>query len=190
MEEYISDIQKKLKKRLQKERYRHTVGVAYTAAALAMKYEFDIQKAFLAGLLHDCAKAYKSSKYLQMASVYDISVSDSEEKNPSLLHAKLGACLAKSVYGINDEDILNSIIFHTTGRPGMTLLEKIVFTADYIEPGRYKQKRLDEIRKTAFENIDLCIFMISEDTVSHLKTKPDAIDPNTELTYLYYKKLV
>lgn len=190
MDDNILSIQKKLSKRLNKERYNHTLGVAYTASSLAMKYGEDIKTAFLAGLLHDCAKAYKSSKYLQMAKDYSVSVTESEEENPSLLHAKLGACLAKNVYGIFDENILNSIIYHTTGRPDMSVLEKIIYIADYIEPGRYKQKRLKEIRETAFNNLDQCMVMILEDTIEHLKTKTNAIDPNTELTYNFYLEAI
>lgn len=178
---------KKMSKKLPKERYYHTLGVAYTADSMAMKYGADHDKAFTAGMLHDCAKAFKSDKYILMAEKANIEVSDSERENVQLLHSKLGAYIAKEKYGISDEDILNSITFHTTGRPDMSLLEKIIYIADYIEPGRTKQKRLPEIRKMAFENIDVCLFMILEDTMEHLKSKNNVIDPMTEKTYIYYK---
>ena len=90
-------------------------------------------------------------------------------------------------YNIKYEDeILNAIIYHTTGRPNMTLLEKIVFVADYIEPGRYKQNRLQEIREMAFNDLDESIRMILSDTLEHLKSKKYAINPITEETYNYY----
>ena len=104
-----------------------------------------------------------------------------------LLHAKVGAVYAKDKYGVEDEDILNAITYHTTGRPAMSLLEKIVFIADYIEPYRDPLLNLDEIRKIAYENLDQAIVMISENTLDYLKDIGVAIDTMTNETYEYYK---
>ena len=180
------EITNKLKKSLKKDRFKHTIGVAYTAASLAMRYGEDIDRAFTAGLLHDCAKAYSSDEYVKMAKKYGISVNEFEMQSPGLLHAKLGAYFAKEKYQVTDKEILSSIVCHTTGKPNMSMLEKIIFTADYIEPGRFKAPRLDEIRKICFENIDDGIRMILSDTVEHLKESKSVIDTMTIDTYNFY----
>ncbi|MBQ0036675.1 MAG: bis(5'-nucleosyl)-tetraphosphatase (symmetrical) YqeK [Firmicutes bacterium] len=172
---------------LDEERYEHTLGVAYTAASLAMRYEEDINKAILAGLLHDVSKRCKSDKYIEMCNAYDIFISEAEYKNPGLLHAKLSAYIASNEYDVEDNEILSAIESHTTGKPNMTMLEKIIYIADYIEPLRNKQKHLLELRKLAFIDIDKALLMILEDTVEYLKSTNKVIDPTTYETYLFYK---
>lgn len=184
----VPEIKEKLKAELKHSRYEHTIGVAYTAMALAMRYELPIHDAEIAGLLHDCAKCMPNEKLYKICINHNIVLTETEIKNPSLLHSKAGAVVAKRDYGIDDEGILNAIRYHTTGRPGMTMLEKIIFTADYIEPGRAKQKRLPEIRKMAFMDIDACIYMISADTLEYLNQNDNMIDENTEAICRYYKE--
>ena len=182
-------ISEKLHIYLSEHRFYHSLGVAFTAQALAMKYGFNVRKAGIAGILHDCAKAYDSDELLGMCEKYRIEVSEIERDFPSLLHAKVGAFLAKTEYGIEDEDILNAIMYHTTGKPGMSKLEKIIYVADYIEPSRYKMKRLNLVRKTAFEDLDKALLMILADTVEYLnESKGEGIDPLTIETYEYYKE--
>lgn len=182
------EIKKRLKAELKASRYKHTIGVAYTAMALAMRYEVSIKDAELAGLLHDCAKCMSDEELLKICNDYNISLSEAELLNLSLLHAKAGVVIAKKDYNVDDENILNAVRFHTTGKPDMTMLEKIIFTADYIEPGRTKQMRLSEVRKMAFIDIDACIYMILSDTLAYLANKNDAIDKLTEETCEYYKE--
>lgn len=182
----IIRIQKKLKKKLSDSRYQHSLGVAYTAGALAMKYSEDINKAVIAGLLHDCAKFMTGEEMLEMSTKKFIDVSEAESIKPDLLHAKLGSYFAIKKYGIKDPDINSAIRFHTTGKPDMNLLEKIIYIADYIEPNRDKMPRLDIIRKIAFEDIDLCLKMILEDSVEYLKNSCMSIDETTFQTYEYY----
>ena len=136
MDEKILKIQHTLKKELDENRYHHTLGVMYTSASMAMRYDVDVQKALYAGLLHDCAKCIPSDKKIRLCEKYGLPVSSVEKENPSLLHARLGAYLAHEKYGVKDEEIIYAIESHTTGRPGMSMLEKIVYIADYIEPGR------------------------------------------------------
>lgn len=178
----------KLKSVQSEKRFEHTMGVSYTAASLAMRYEEDMEKAYLAGLLHDSAKHLKEEKLLSIAEKYHLSVSESERKSPYLLHGKVGALIARKTFGITDEDILNAITYHTTGRPGMSKLEKIIFIADYIEPNRDKAANLPVIRKMAFQDLDLTVLKISEDTLLYLRSGRDGIDPMTEMTYEYYLK--
>lgn len=184
----LQKIRKQLSKALDNKRFEHTQGVAYTSAALAMRYGEDTKKAELAGLLHDCAKCLDNEKKIQMCKKHNISISEAEENNPFLLHAKVGGHLAKTKYKVDDDDIIQAIVFHTTGRPGMSLLEKIVYIADYIEPARDQAPNLDEIRQLAFRDLDDALLKILEDTLVHLKSAKKEIDPMTQMTYDYYKR--
>ena len=180
----MSDILKKLTKEMQKvqdpKRFTHTLGVEYTAAALAMRYGEDVERAQIAGLLHDCAKL------LSAGEKYHLPATEVEKRNPYLLHARVGSYLAKKEYKIEDPEILSAILYHTTGRPGMTLLEKIIFTADYIEPGRKQAPNLTQIRHLAFTDLDAAVTKILE--LEYLKSGDGEMDPMTEETYNYYKK--
>jgi len=111
-----------------------------------------------------------------------------ERKNPELLHAKLGACFANEIYGVTDSEILSAIIWHTTGCPDMSLLDKIVFIADYIEANRDKAEDLPKVRELAFKDIDACLLLILEDTIAYLARKKSVTDPMTQKTYDYYKE--
>ncbi|MBR3509530.1 MAG: bis(5'-nucleosyl)-tetraphosphatase (symmetrical) YqeK [Lachnospiraceae bacterium] len=186
------DILKKLTNAMEEvqtgKRFQHTLGVEFTAASMAMKYGMPVWQAQLAGLLHDCAKCLSDEKLLKVCNKNNLSVSDIEKRNPYLLHGKVGAFLAKTEYGIEDEDILNAIEWHTTGRPGMSELEKIIFIADYIEPGRKQAPNLTEVRKLAFENLDQAMIKILKDTLEYLKSGKGEIDPMTLKTYQYYTK--
>ena len=92
-----------------------------------------------------------------------------------------------NTYKVRDKDVINAILNHTTGRPAMSLLEKIIFIADYIEPGRKQAPHLDEIRRIAFQNLDDALLRILEDTIIYLQDFPDDIDPMTEKTLEYYR---
>lgn len=184
----IHKIKKQLEKTLDAKRYEHTMGVAYTAAALAMRYGEDIQKAELAGLLHDCAKCMDNEKKIHICEKHNIVINESEERNPLLLHAKVGEYLARTKYEITDEEILHAILYHTTGHPQMSLLEKIVYIADYIEPGRDHAANLDDVRRLCFQDLDKGLLQILEDTLFHLKESNKELDPMTQMTYEYYKR--
>lgn len=188
MAEYdLKLLQKQMKEELSDDRFEHTLGVMYTAESLAMRYGVDMTKAAVAGLLHDCAKCIPNSQKIRLCKKYDIEVTENEEKNPSLLHAKLGALLAQKAYGVDDSEILNAIRWHTTGKPDMTMLEKIIYMADYIEPNRDKAPNLREIRKLSFENLEEALYQVLESTLSYLSNRPDTIDPMTQLSFDFYK---
>lgn len=183
----LRKLRKEMKKKQDARRYEHTLGVEFTAAALAMRYGASVVDAQTAGILHDCAKCLSDEKRLHICEKYGLPVSDVERRSPFLLHGKAGACLAEEKYGIQGKpDILNAIRYHTTGREGMSLLEKIVFVADYIEPGRKQAPNLTEIRQLAFENLDAAVLRILEDTLQHLRETGGEIDPMTETVYRYY----
>ena len=187
MNHKITKIRRKMMTELDKDRYEHTLGVMYTAASLAMRYDEDIEKALIAGLLHDCAKCLSGDTKIKLCKKYHLNVSEVEKENPSLLHAKLGAFLAAKKYHIKDKDLINAIASHTTGCPHMSLLDKIIYIADYIEPGRKELPNMAEVRKLAFTDIDICLYRILEDSLEYLAGRNVPIDPMTEKTYLYYK---
>ena len=154
---------------MKKRRYQHILGVRFTAQAMAMCFGEDITKAGYAGVLHDCAKYLTDKEMLLACRKRQIFCSEVEKRQPSLLHAKMGAAFAKEIYGITDEEILSAIRWHTTGKPGMSNLEKIVFIADYIEPGRKMLPKMEEIRRVSFQNLDKAMYLILDNTLSYLK---------------------
>ena len=159
----IRKIKEEVKMNLDQNRYEHTLGVMYTAGALAMRYEADLEDAMIAGLLHDCAKCIPSAQKIELCKKYNLNISENTE-------------------------ILDAISCHTTGRPRMTLLDKIIYIADYIEPGRCEAPDLQEIRRLAFADIDECLYTILCASLEYLKSKSEVIDPLTEQTYLYYNE--
>lgn len=177
---------KKLKKELDKDRYDHTIGVMDTAACLAMKYDCNLEQAMVAGLLHDCAKCIDNDKKIELCEKNKIILTSYEKENPFLIHAKLGAFLAKKEFEVKDEAVLHAISVHTTGCPNMNLLDKIIYIADYIEPNRKKAINLPEVRKEAFTDIDQCLIHILADTLAYLNQSDRSIDPMTQKTYDFY----
>ncbi|MBQ8165841.1 MAG: bis(5'-nucleosyl)-tetraphosphatase (symmetrical) YqeK, partial [Lachnospiraceae bacterium] len=123
---------------------------------------------------------------LEKARKHGLAISKFEEKNPDMLHGKLGAYYAKARYEVDDEEILDAITYHTTGRPNMTLLDKIIFVADYIEPNRKELKDMDIIRREAFVDIDVCVIHILKNTLDYLNNSTNEMDFMTQLTYNYY----
>lgn len=173
-------------------RFAHSRGVAYTAGALAMCYGEDMYLAMVAGILHDCAKPYTDAELIAYCKRNDIHVSDVELQIPHLLHGKYGAFLAHSKYGIEDQRILDAIEFHTMGREEMSVLEKIIFIADYIEPTRTHEPDppLSEIRRQAFEDLDRCIVTIIRCVLAYLSREGWLIGEETIQTLRYYERKV
>lgn len=124
---------------------------------------------------------------MELCKKHHIEVKDIERENPFLLHAKVGAWIAKKKYHIKDEEILHAIKVHTTGEPAMGTLDMILFIADYIEPGRDKASNLPQIREMAFTSLEQTVEKILYDTLHYLNEKSGRIDPTTEITYEYYK---
>ena len=188
----LTKLDKKLRKELDYDRYRHTVGVMFTSAALAMRYGYDLNHAQTAGLLHDCAKCIPNEKKLKLCDKYGLEVTETEKKAPYLLHAKLGSYLAKEKFGVDDPQILGAIRWHTTGKPAMTLLEKIVFMADYIEPMRQKAEILPVVREAAFQDLDHAVYLTLRDTLRYLGKGGAAreVDEMTEKAFQYYEMVM
>ena len=189
IEKYDSVVEK-LKKALKHKRFVHTMGVAYTAAALAMRHGADVDRALLAGLLHDCAKCFTDEEKLSLCAEGGIELSDVERENTALIHAKLGPYIAARDYGVGDPEILDAIRTHTTGEPGMAILQQIVYIADMIEPNREDNiPSMGLMREAAFADLDRGVAVISERMVRYLEESGSKrIDPATLATYEYYKE--
>lgn len=153
---YTSDfgtLESKIKRRLKPNRFVHSVNVAKKAVELAERYGENTKKAYIAGMVHDCAKNIPAEKARQKCIDYDVELDEGEISNPGLIHAKLGERIAHIEFGICDKDILSAIKWHTLGHPDMTKLEKIIYVADMIEDGR-SFPGVDELRKTADKDLD------------------------------------
>ena len=188
MDERITEIRKHLKKKLNPMRYEHTLGVSYTCMALAMRYSADLDQAEMAGLLHDCAKRYDDVTIIRKCQERGVELTESELRAPAVIHAKLGAWMAEHKYGITDPEILSAIACHTTGKPAMSLLDKILYVADYIEPRRDKAPNLPVLRRLAFEDLDEALYQILDSTRNYLKKTGTAEDDTTERTWEYYNE--
>lgn len=188
MNSEIFSIREKLKASLKPGRYEHSLSVSFTCMALAMRYGYDLDKAELAGLLHDCAKCYDNNSIIAACRNSGMELTEGELQAPSIIHSSLGARMAEEKFGVNDPEILSAIACHTTGKPDMSLLDKILYIADYIEPRRYKIKDLPAIRRLAFEDLDQALFQIMEGTLRYLKESGTYADIMTQNAYHYYKK--
>ena len=186
--ELIAKLREKVKQRQNAKRYEHTLGVAYTAACIAFTVDTPPLKAELAGLLHDCAKCYTDKELISMCRQGKVELTKEELASPAVIHAKYGSYMAEHEFGICDRDILNAIRYHTTGRPDMSTLEKIIFTADYIEPLRDKASNLNEARKLAFTDLDECVYNILDASVKYLSGQGMAIVPDSLQAYKWYSE--
>lgn len=122
-----------LKGNLDEERLLHSLGCAQCAVELAQRYNIDEKRAYVAGLLHDCAKCLDKEKLVEIAQTIE-GIKEDERSNIKVIHAPVSAYLAETEFGITDEEILSSIRWHTLGKRDMSMFEKIIFLADKIEP--------------------------------------------------------
>lgn len=171
-------IKEYIKVHLTVDRYNHTLGVMKTSEELAVRYGVDPAKARIAGLCHDCAKNFSASDLISKAKVSGEVISSIYYKSPQLLHGIVGAYIAKELFHINDEDILNAIKYHTTGRENMSTLEKIVYIADCIEPAR-SFKGVNELRELAYNDLDKALIKSFEDTILYIIARGSIIHIDT-----------
>ena len=175
----IDEIKTELRKILSKHRYVHSLGVAGEAEKLARRYGADTAKAYLAGLVHDCAKEYDPTEMEKILKTeYGVSVDSMSKIMPKILHGPLGACDAQRKFGIYDPDILDAVKYHTTGKGGMRILTKIIYIADYIEPNR-DFDGVDKLRAMAYDNIDEAIIYGIDETIKDLIRRGLVIHPDT-----------
>lgn len=171
-----------LRKKLTEQRYNHSVNVSKKAVYLAKKYGADVKKAEIAGLLHDITKNTDEQEQLQVISEAGLALSDLEFANKKLWHAVSGAAYLKVKLNIDDEDILNAVKFHTTGRAGMSLLEKVVFVADMTSADRTSEES-SKVKAIAEENLDKAVCLTAVSCIEYLTEKFAIIAPNTLAAY-------
>ena len=170
------------KERLSPKRYLHTCGVVDAAQDLAIRYGADPEQACLAGWLHDITKECSIPEQLEMCGRFGIALTDLEKRSPKLWHAKTSAGYAKECLGIEDPVVLDSLRYHTTGRANMTVLDKIVYLADYIEVNRTFDG-VEEVRALIDEGLDAMLLQAMKQTIEELLEKSAPIHPDTFLCY-------
>ncbi|MBU0630798.1 MAG: bis(5'-nucleosyl)-tetraphosphatase (symmetrical) YqeK [Candidatus Margulisbacteria bacterium] len=181
-----------LKVTLDQERFDHTLRVEKIALALASKYRVNRAKTSLAALLHDCARRFDRRGLLRMAKIFKLTPDPVRLFEPKLFHGEIGRRLAAAEFGIKDKEILAAIENHTTGRPGMSRLEKIIYLADHIEVGR-KFTGIGRIRKLALHDLDRAIIAFTENSVGYflklgLPFHPATVETRNYLLLKHAKK--
>ncbi|GAQ26001.1 bis(5'-nucleosyl)-tetraphosphatase (symmetrical) YqeK [Tepidanaerobacter syntrophicus] len=174
----LDEMIKKLKVNLGEKRFLHSIGVMETAEKLALRYGANVNKAKIAGLLHDCARGMSEELQLKLAQDFGILLDDIEIREKVLIHGPLGAELAKRDYGIYDEQILHAIKIHTTGDENMDILDKVIFIADFIEPSRCFPD-VEKLRRVAFQDLDDTMVKAFDSTIRYVLTKRSLLHPKT-----------
>ena len=175
----IDEMRRELQRRLNKKRFAHSIGVATVAVKLAKRFGVDATKAYIAGLLHDCAREFEDEDLPAQAQLRGIEIGEVEQVMPLLLHPYIGAQMIKEIYGVDDTEISQAIYRHTVGAKNMTKLDKIIYFADMIEPNRNypgveklralaETADLDEILLTAFN--ETIIFVVQKNSLVHPDT--------------------
>lgn len=174
----IEEIKSYLKANLKENRYEHVLGVVEAAKKLAKLNGVSEEKAEIAALAHDVAKNLSKDKMKDIITVSNTTLSDVEENNPNLWHSIIAPIEAKEKLGIEDEEILEAIRWHTTGKVNMSVLTKIIYIADMIEPNRDFQG-VNDLRKTTFEDLDKGVYKGLNDSIKFLLKRNLLIDENT-----------
>lgn len=162
---------------LKYKRMAHVLGTEQEAIRLAEKYGADVKKAQVAALLHDCTKKLEMDQQKALCAKYGLKLDPLENKALKLLHSKTGAEIARDVFGVDDE-IYGAIKWHTTGKADMTMLEKVIYLADYIEPNR-DFPGVDKLRKAVYENIDKGLLMGLEMTINEMEERGNEVHEKT-----------
>lgn len=168
-------------------RYWHSISVAISAVHFADIYGVNKDSALIAGLLHDICKCIKPDQLVPMCKKEGLELTIEDENSISCIHGFLAAKICKNKYNINDE-IYNAIYYHTCGRPNMTMLEKILYVTDFIEPIRKSRDKMSDIRIQAFKNIDSVISPMAAHTIKYVMDHNEYVHSNTIAVFEYYKK--
>lgn len=165
--------------RLSDSRWRHSLGVAMTAQGLARQHGENPDQAYLAGILHDYARDLSESELLALARCHNLIEDEVEVLVPDLLHARVGSWALRWELGIDDEDLLAAVEYHTLGSEKMSKLAKIIFLADMIEPGRRPYPALDNLRRLCSADLDKAMLVGLESTISHCLERGRLLHPLT-----------
>lgn len=186
----LSQMEQKLQGMLSEKRYRHSLGVMETAVKMAKIFGASPDTARLAGLLHDCAKDIDKAIMPEMCEKLGVYLDPVKIAQRSLIHADLGAKLAEDEFGIKDAEILDAIRYHTLGRPNMTVLEKILYIADFTEPNRKSFPGLDELRRLSEEDLDLAMLRAVESSIGYVKSQGNILHEQSVKTQEFYSNLI
>lgn len=167
----------RIKERLDESRFEHTMLVAREAVMIAERYGVDTKKARLAGMLHDCMRIGKQELF-EYAERYGIELTDEDRAYPFVIHGILGADAAERIYGVHDEAVIQAIRNHTIGSTDMSMLDKVLYLADKIEPSR-TYRRIEHLRKLAYEDIDLAVCGVMKHTMRYTMSRGMAVHPDT-----------
>lgn len=178
----IAEYKKIIKSMMSENRYNHSVNVSKEAVKLAKRYGGDEEKAAIAGILHDITKEMPKEEQLQIMLDSGIILDDIQKNAPKLWHGISGSVYIKKHFGIEDEDILNAICYHTTGRAGMSLLEKIIFVADFTSEER-TYKGVATMRKKSRKSLEDAMLYGFKFTFSDLSSRELAIHPDELACY-------
>lgn len=170
----IKDIKKEIKKKLSKDRYEHVLNVADRACKLAGIHGVDIKKAKLAGLLHDVTKEMSKKEHLKLLAIDEVQLTPVEKLSPQLWHAISAPIYVREYFGVQDEEILNAIRYHTTGRKNMSKFEKIIFVADSTSKER-NFPGVKRLRKDCEKNLDIGVFENCKWIIENMLSKKKAI---------------
>lgn len=158
-------------------RYEHSVNVADEAVTLAELYGGDVKKAYTAGILHDVTKELPNDKQLQIINDGGIILDDVQKQAPKLWHAISGSVYIQTELDITDSDIINAIRYHTTGRANMSLLEKIIYIADYTAKGR-DYNGVEVMRELSRKSLEDAMIFSYQFTINKLSSLESAIHPD------------
>ncbi len=176
----IDEMRRELQRRLKKSRFAHSIGVANTAVALAKRFGVDVDRAYTAGLLHDCAREFENEQLPAEAAKRGIVAGEVEKTMPLLLHAYIGAKMVTEIYGVDDAEIIQAIYRHTVGARDMTPLDKIIYFADMIEPNR-NYPGVEELREFAAKSssLDEIILKALDESIIFIVQKGTLLHPGT-----------
>lgn len=163
----LEEMKKLLEESIPAKRFKHSVAVYETALELAAAHKLTADKIAVAALLHDCGREVNSKESVAKARELGIDIDMIDLEQPILLHAKIGVYNAVHKYGVTDKEILDGILYHTTGAADMTDLAKVVYLADMLEPGR-DFPGIEELRRQAFKNLDKAMLMAYANTMIYL----------------------
>jgi predicted HD superfamily hydrolase involved in NAD metabolism len=175
---YYTKLRKEVKPLITKKRMKHSEGVVDAAEKMAQIFDVDVEKARIAAILHDCAKNFSKKELIKEAKRFNLKVDSMEMAEPQLLHGPVGAIVARERFGVVDEEILNAIRYHTTGRRGMSKLEKIIYVSDFTEPSR-NFPGIEILRKLSGENLDEATLLALNNTVMYVISIGSVLHPRT-----------
>lgn len=184
------EITEYLRLNLDNQRFKHSLRVQETSISLAKHYNIDKDKASLAGLVHDCAKNFNIIEVVNILEKNGYNIDKMFLKNSNIMHGLVGSIIAETIMNITDRDILNAIAFHTTGRANMSMLEKVIFIADYIEPMR-NFIGVEELRELAYKNLEDALLLSFNNTIKYVIDKGELIHMDTieARNFILYTKI-